>query len=1044
METDWYNVYNTGSVPVRKPRKLTPDEISLILGSLPSVRCTDLDARKVANDSIKDFVKHELTSVYISPDKIHEFTETLVEKFLDARVVFGESAGISTADALGESSTQVALNTFHVGGAATAALVGIEGLKSLIFAYQPKNKSTIIHLNIRPRDFDETLGLRKELEGVSIADLIDMKDIEIDYFKDLEKPYWYKTYQYIYGTFPTDDNIMVMRIPLKVSKLIYFSIDMNELSTYINRVSYGNYKKGIVRVIFSPISEGIIDLHLVPGKALSDNPGLQPFAERSFFRNTVIPVFEYIYIRGIPTIKKVFPVSSAVWEKSFSMVRRPYEDEIDKIQRNFRQSDPRELWYVELDLTSMRKNGIGMDELYGLLDSVGLQHVLENNIMYVRNPFNKKTELSTFIRQMKTGLPFVKGYDIIETKKNRDISRANIKIFPDEEDFYIKYDTKYIKSVLFYMKKRGFEWSLRNSIDLYRLMKYDTDRKGAVEILSTDDNGGDTVKAFKLTKYPKDLNEFYSSDGIIFDNDKLNDYLIYENIIDYDRCFFLSDSLKLFIYFDNKYEKELEFHLNKEGFSWDDDTNFNVNNDVDIILVEQKYTNIVSDSYMKLRPVLHDRIRDLLSKEIDGFKWGDKVNYKVNLEYKTKFSQTDMTGDITMKTLKVPDVITDKVKKRMGNPDEFDREIYIKYINNKFDDLNDEEITDIDELFMSVINNYVKNVTAAKNYDHWFLTTKDKAEKKYNIYDTLSHPIVDSTRTYNNNLNEICAVFGVEAAYTYYIKAMKDLNSASGNYIDPRHILMIADFIFSRGKPNGVLFAGLSRQPLGHISLITVERAMEVLRKLAFTTSTESVNSVSVAISTGQRTPAGTGTMTMSDDPKVQKKILQFTNNTDDISMSADDMSRAVNDLNKGLFNNYEPEKGPAMPPAAKDVGKIYKSLRDLVEDVIKDEEDKDTLGYVDSYTVNILSVPQFNIIGTEAPDKITKLLDESVPELKKRSIAKKERRKPIVINVKKIKDSKGSRTRPKEVIRPKEVSVDRRRVKPINLDSVSEVIKYL
>jgi len=566
METEWFNVPEISDFS-DKPRRFTIEEIEYILASLPSVKCDDKEARDVGNIAIKKFIREQLYSVILAPSALGDFVAELETKFLGARITEGESVGVSTADALGESSTQVALNTFHVGGAATAALVGIEGLKSLIFAYQPKNKSTVIHLNKQINNFDEALDMRKSLEGISLGDLIDMNELEIDRFDQLgDTPEWYNYWNLTSSSgnfFSPSPDATVMRIKLKLDKLLYFNITMSELFDKIDSASDGDFDSGIVDIIYSPLSISTIDLHLKPEKIFSDNPGLQKFAEISFFRNTVIPVFEYSYIRGVPTIKKIYPVSFPVWEKSHSIVRRIYPNEEDSARSVF--SDPRNknvdnMWFVSLNRSLMSKSGIEDVELYGLFDSLGLEYnpvfyedgdgnAQESKTdMYVHIPFKGiDDELSKFVRERKSGLPYIKDPEIISIVENKHVKYSNIRIFPHERGNYIKYDPKYIKYVLAHLKKRGFEWDLSTSIDIWRSTTY-IDSK-PVEKLSYEkpqEKVRDKVKGYLLTKQPVWFDGWDNSEE---DNDKLTEILFKDKKYDYRRVFFLTQDFETYLSF---------------------------------------------------------------------------------------------------------------------------------------------------------------------------------------------------------------------------------------------------------------------------------------------------------------------------------------------------------------------------------------------------------------------------------------------------------------------------------------------------------------
>lgn len=127
-----------------------------------------------------------------------------------------------------------------------------------------------------------------------------------------------------------------------------------------------------------------------------------------------------------------------------------------------------------------------------------------------------------------------------------------------------------------------------------------------------------------------------------------------------------------------------------------------------------------------------------------------------------------------------------------------------------------------------------------------------------NLYDLFARDDIDKTRTISNNIFDIASILGIEAARTYFIKELNDVIENSDGYVNPRVLTFIADFMFNRGVPLGLTYTGISRQPIGHLSLSTIERAMKVFRDSAAFGRSESVATTSAAIVTGQTPFLGT------------------------------------------------------------------------------------------------------------------------------------------------------------------------------------------
>ena len=118
---------------------------------------------------------------------------------------------------------------------------------------------------------------------------------------------------------------------------------------------------------------------------------------------------------------------------------------------------------------------------------------------------------------------------------------------------------------------------------------------------------------------------------------------------------------------------------------------------------------------------------------------------------------------------------------------------------------------------------------------------------------------IDKRRTSCNNMHTLTSVFGIEAAKTFIIMRLHSIIQNNSSYVHPAHIIFIAEFITSRGVPFGTTFTGISRQPGGHLSLATVERAGKTLTQHALHGRKEDIRNVSASISVGARMVIGNG-----------------------------------------------------------------------------------------------------------------------------------------------------------------------------------------
>ena len=147
-----------------------------------------------------------------------------------------------------------------------------------------------------------------------------------------------------------------------------------------------------------------------------------------------------------------------------------------------------------------------------------------------------------------------------------------------------------------------------------------------------------------------------------------------------------------------------------------------------------------------------------------------------------------------------------------------------------------------------------------------------------NYKELLALHSVDKKRTTSNNMHVMSGVIGIEAARTLIIKQLYNTISNTGSYVHPANIMFIAEFITSRGVPYGTTFTGISRQPGGHLSLATVERAGQTFTKHALHGRKEDIRNVSASISVGARMHVGNGMFDIAQNITENGKSVTLIN----------------------------------------------------------------------------------------------------------------------------------------------------------------------
>lgn len=144
---------------------------------------------------------------------------------------------------------------------------------------------------------------------------------------------------------------------------------------------------------------------------------------------------------------------------------------------------------------------------------------------------------------------------------------------------------------------------------------------------------------------------------------------------------------------------------------------------------------------------------------------------------------------------------------------------------------------------------------------------------KSTLRSLLSNPNVDSTRTYSNNVHEINEVLGIEAARSFLIKEFSDVIGYEGSYVNPRHIVLLIDFMVSLGQVNGITFTGISRQPIGALEKASFEKAMDTFKEASGFGELKEVKGTSASIYVGKKALIGTGYSEQYMDRSKYKEI---------------------------------------------------------------------------------------------------------------------------------------------------------------------------
>lgn len=139
-------------------------------------------------------------------------------------------------------------------------------------------------------------------------------------------------------------------------------------------------------------------------------------------------------------------------------------------------------------------------------------------------------------------------------------------------------------------------------------------------------------------------------------------------------------------------------------------------------------------------------------------------------------------------------------------------------------------------------------------------------EKQYaisvrgNVLDSISCiSSVDWSQSITNDVNEALELFGIEAANAVIYNETRNTVSYDGTYVDPRHLMMIADTMTYRGFVMPISRHGINRTNTGPLVRCSFEETADVLYDAAMFGEIDDACGVTQNIMTGQVSAIGTG-----------------------------------------------------------------------------------------------------------------------------------------------------------------------------------------
>jgi DNA-directed RNA polymerase subunit A" len=148
----------------------------------------------------------------------------------------------------------------------------------------------------------------------------------------------------------------------------------------------------------------------------------------------------------------------------------------------------------------------------------------------------------------------------------------------------------------------------------------------------------------------------------------------------------------------------------------------------------------------------------------------------------------------------------------------------------------------------------ISQVLPVKRHEEFIIITAGTNMKKI-----LELDFVDTTRTVSNDIHEIAAVFGIEAARQAIIDEVFKVVEAQGLTVDIRHIMLVADTMCVSGSVKGITRYGVVSEKASVLARASFETPIKHIINAALTGEVDELDSVVENIMLNQPVPAGTG-----------------------------------------------------------------------------------------------------------------------------------------------------------------------------------------
>lgn len=215
----------------------------------------------------------------------------------------------------------------------------------------------------------------------------------------------------------------------------------------------------------------------------------------------------------------------------------------------------------------------------------------------------------------------------------------------------------------------------------------------------------------------------------------------------------------------------------------------------------------------------------------------------------------------------------------------------IRFIRDR--DRSDEELgpdgqTELDQLrnIENLLLEQLK-ITGVKGIKKVLKRTVNRRDTVYdsdgsNLRDMFFYDDIDYTRTTTNDILEVYAVLGIEAARKKLLSEIRSVLSSYNIALNYRHLSLLSDIMTHRGYVMAISRTGINRVDFGPLRRASFEETIDQLMQAAMFAETDELTGVSENIMLGQLVSLGTGYFDVMLDTARLKDPLDIPPTSED------------------------------------------------------------------------------------------------------------------------------------------------------------------